>query len=68
MDDLLVKEMRAAQIKLNAEAENARNTKFRAKFEEIQKSAALGVDPEGAAQRLNKLLKEYDSLPEHIRT
>lgn len=34
---------------------------------DIQKSSALGVDPEAVAKEINKLIKDYDSLPDHIR-
>jgi hypothetical protein len=67
MDDALVKEMRALQSKLNDSAEKARNDKFRTRLQDIQKSAALGVDPEAVAKEINKLIKDYDSLPDHIR-
>ncbi len=59
--------MKAAQAKFNEAAEKARNEKFRTRFADLQKSAALGVDPESVAQQLNKLIKEYDTLPEHFR-
>lgn len=67
MDNQLVKEMRALQSKLNEAAEKARNEKFRLRLEDIQESTARGADPETVAKEINRLIKDYDSLPDHIR-
>lgn len=65
MDKTLHDDIKFAQAALNKEADKARDIRFRTSLEDILNDKT--ADPEQSAKQINKLLKEYDSLPDYYR-
>lgn len=61
-DKQLLSDIQAAQQKFDAEAEKARDARFRLQFQSIMANCS---DPEATSKAINQLLKDYNSLSDH---